>query len=267
MTTTSPPKSKRAVPECPPFRTSLSDADITESGRALFSLGEKCCVEGGKIRPANPWYRAETQRNGRFKVASRAAPLEWCGSPAEIPPRAVGVQLVAPNGRANHRFIPVRKANSNSRRCKSGSYTLRIPTPRPHSSPNRRDSVSINGATKLDRPIALERVRRLRDNLPASPALEISAQQRGRSCGNLPGTAEEKAMLQEEIAPDAISWQQDFSGIVYDEHSWSLIVDRMIAFQRYSDDCSSQQANVLRRTPEYNILVKFPFASPRSGWK
>ncbi len=78
----------------PAFRTSLSDADITDL-RAYFHSG-KCCVEG-ENPPANPWYRAETQKwpvqsgltggaTGMVRIASGDSP------------EGVGVQLVAPNG-------------------------------------------------------------------------------------------------------------------------------------------------------------------------
>ena len=78
----------------PAFRTSLSDTDIADLV-AYFHSG-KCCVEG-ENPPANPWYRAETQKwpvqsgltggaTGTVRIASGDSP------------EGVGVQLVAPNG-------------------------------------------------------------------------------------------------------------------------------------------------------------------------
>src|SRR6202163_4363934 len=52
-------KIKEGGPGMPSFRTSLSDSDIADL-RAYFHSA-KCCVEG-ENPPANPWYRAETQK-------------------------------------------------------------------------------------------------------------------------------------------------------------------------------------------------------------
>src|ERR1700719_4051654 len=52
-------KIREGGPGMPAFRTSLSDADISDL-RAYFHSG-KCCVEG-ENPPANPWYPAETQK-------------------------------------------------------------------------------------------------------------------------------------------------------------------------------------------------------------
>jgi streptogramin lyase len=106
----------------------------------------------------------------------------------------------------------------------AGSYTLRVATPVPFK-PYRRDSVSIEGATKLE-DIVLERVGDS-DNLPASPALE-SQLSGAEILWNVPGTAEEKATLQKNCS-GCHSWQQIFRSH-YDQHGWSLIVDRMMHF-------------------------------------
>ena len=106
-------------------------------------------------------------------------------------------------------------------KMQAGTYTLRIPTPREFK-PYRRDSVEINGATKLD-DIVLERVSKT-DALPATP--EIETQLSGAELlWNLPGTAEEKAIFQKDCSA-CHSWQQVFRNR-YDERSWGLIVDRM----------------------------------------
>ena len=131
----------------------------------------------------------------------------------------------------------------------AGSYTLRIPTPVPFK-PYRRDAVSINGATKLDE-IVLERVADS-DNLPASPVLE-SQLSSAEILWNLPGTAEEKAMLQKNCS-GCHSWQQIFRNR-YDEHSWGLIVDRMMHFSGTAIAVRNKPMSA--PDPEYNILVKF----------
>src|SRR5207302_11214086 len=52
-------KIKRGGPGMPAYRNTLSDADIADL-RAYFH-SEKCCVEG-ENPPANPWYRAQTNK-------------------------------------------------------------------------------------------------------------------------------------------------------------------------------------------------------------
>src|SRR5258708_5184099 len=228
----------------PAFRTSLSDADIADL-RAYFHSG-KCCAEG-ENPPANPWYRAETQKwpvqsgltggaTGMVRIASGDSP------------EGVGVQLVAPNGVRTTVYTNA-EGKFEFPKMQAGSYTLRIPTPVPFK-PYRRDSVSINGATKLD-DILLERVADS-DNLPASPALE-SQLSSAEILWNLPGTAEEKAMLQKNCS-GCHSWQQIFSNR-YDEHSWSMIVDRMMHFTGTAIAVRNKPMSA--PDPEYNILVKF----------
>jgi streptogramin lyase/mono/diheme cytochrome c family protein len=228
----------------PAFRTSLSDADISDLV-AYFHSG-KCCVEG-ENPPANPWYRAETQKwpvqygltggaTGMIRIASGDSP------------EGVGVQLIAPNGIRTTVYT-----NADGKfefpKMQAGSYILRIPTPVPFK-PYRRDSVSINGATKLD-DIVLERVADS-DNLPATPVLE-SQLSSAEILWNLPGTAEEKAMLQKNCS-GCHSWQQIFRNR-YDEHSWSLIVDRMMHFTGTAIAIRNKPMSA--PDPEFNILVKF----------
>ena len=110
----------------PSFRTSLSDADISDLV-AYFHSG-KCCTEG-ENPPANPWYRAETQKwpvqsglaggaTGMVRIASGDSP------------EGVGVQLVAPNGVRTTVYT-----NADGKfefpKMQAGSYTLRIATPVP----------------------------------------------------------------------------------------------------------------------------------------
>ena len=245
-------KIKEGGPGMPAFRTSLSDADIADL-RAYFHSG-KCCVEG-ENPPANPWYRAETHKwpvqsgltggaTGMVRIASGDSP------------EGIGVQLIAPNGVRTTVYT-----NADGKfefpKMQAGYYTLRIPTPVPFK-PYRRDAVSINGATKLD-DIVLERVAES-DNLPASPALE-SQLSSAEILWNLPGTAEEKAMLQKNCS-GCHSWQQIFRNR-YDEHSWSLIVDRMMHFAGTAIAVRNQ-ANV-RAGPRIQYPRQVPFASSRPG--
>src|SRR6266481_5628501 len=78
----------------PAFRTSLSDADITDLV-AYFHSG-KCCVEG-ENPPANPSYQAETHKwpvqSGLNGGATGLVRIKSGDSP-----EGVGVQIVAPGG-------------------------------------------------------------------------------------------------------------------------------------------------------------------------
>src|SRR5712691_11333416 len=237
-------KIKEGGPLMPAFRTSLSDGDIADL-RAYFHPG-KCCVEG-ENPPANPWYRAETQKwsvqsgltggaTGMVRIASGDSP------------EGVGVQLVAPNGVRTTVYTNA-EGKFEFPKMQAGSYTLRIPTPVPFK-PYRRDSVPINGATKLD-DISLERVADS-DNLPSSPALE-SQLSSAELLWNLPGTAEEKATLQKNCS-GCHSWQQILRNR-YDEHGWSLIVDRMMHFSGTA--IAVRNRAMSDPDPEYTLLVKW----------
>ena len=237
-------KIKEGGPGMPSFHTSLSDADISDL-LAYFHSG-KCCVEG-ENPPANPWYRAETKKwsvqNGLAGGATGMVRIASGDSP-----EGVGVQLIAPNGVRTTVYT-----NADGKfefpKMQAGSYILRIPTPVPFK-PYRRDAVSIDGATKLV-DIVLERVADS-DNLPASPELE-SQLSSAEILWNLPGNAEEKAMLQKNCS-GCHSWQQIFRNR-YDEHSWGLIVDRMMHFSGTAIAVRNKPMSA--PDPEYNILVKF----------
>ena len=212
-------KIKEGSPVMPAFKFSLSDADIADL-LAYFRSG-KCCADG-ENPPLNPSYQAETQKwavqSGLNGGASGVVRIKSGDSP-----EGVGVQLVAPN-RVRTTVYTDAAGKFEFPKMQAGSYTLRIATPVPFK-PYRRDSVSIEGATKLE-DIVLERVADS-DNLPASPALE-SQLSGAEILWNVPGTAEEKATLQKNCS-GCHSWQQIFRSH-YDEHGWSLIVDRMMHF-------------------------------------
>ena len=212
-------KIKEGGPGMPAFKNSLSDTDIGDL-QAYFHSG-KCCADGENA-PANPWYRAETQKwpvqSGLTDGATGIVRIKSGDSP-----EGVGVQIVAPNDIRTTVYTDA-AGRFEFPKMQAGSYTLRIATPVPFK-PYRRDSVLIDGGTKLE-DIVLERVANS-DNLPASPELE--AQLSGAELlWNLPGTAEEKATLQKNCS-GCHSWQQIFRSR-YDQHGWSLIVDRMMHF-------------------------------------
>jgi streptogramin lyase/cytochrome c5 len=235
---------KKGSPGMPSFGTTLSDADIADL-RTYIKEG-KCCVEG-ENPPANPWYRAETHKwpvqselsggaTGSVRVASGDSP------------EGVGVQLIAPNGVRTTVYT-----NGEGRyefpKMQAGVYTLRIPTPLVFK-PYRRDSVEIDGPTKLDE-IVLERVSQT-DDLPPTP--EIESQLSGAELlWNLPGTGVEKATFQRACSP-CHEWQQVLRNR-YDERSWGLIVDRMMHYS------GTALAIRLKNTPnpdeDYNTIVKW----------
>ena len=237
-------KIKGGGPGMPAFRHSLSDADIADL-RAYLRSGN-CCVEG-ENPPANPWYRAQTQKwpvqSGLNGGATGVVRITSGDSP-----EGIGVQLVAPNGVRTTIYTDA-AGRFEFPRMQPGSYTLRISTPVPFK-PYRRDAVSINGAAKLD-DIVLERVADS-DNLPSSPALQ-SQLSGAEILWNVPGTGEEKATLQKRCS-GCHSWQQIFRSR-YDEHGWSLIVDRMMHFSGTA--IAVRNRALADAEPEYTLLVKW----------
>jgi streptogramin lyase/mono/diheme cytochrome c family protein len=237
-------KIKDGGPAMPAFRSSLSDADIADL-LAYFQSG-KCCVEG-ETPPANPFYRAETHQwpvpSGLTGGATGVVRIKSGDSP-----EGVGVQLIAPSGVRTTVYTDA-AGKFEFPRMQAGSYTLRIATPVPFK-PYRRDSVSIEGTTRLP-DIVLERVAES-DSLPASPELE-SQLSGAEILWNLPGTAEEKAMLQKNCS-GCHSWQQIFRSR-YDEHGWRLIVDRMMHFSGTA--IAVRNRAMSDPDPEAALLVKF----------
>src|SRR5579863_6358713 len=175
----------------PAFKFSLSDTDIADL-RAYFHSG-KCCADG-ENPPLNPAYKAATQKwpvqSGLNGGATGMVRIKSGDSP-----EGVAVQLVAPSGVRTTVYTDG-AGKFEFPKMQAGSYILRIPTPVPFK-PYRRDSVSINGTTKLE-DIVLERVSDT-DNLPASPELE-SQLSGAELLWNLPGTGEEKATLQKDCS-------------------------------------------------------------------
>ncbi|MGH9679129.1 MAG: c-type cytochrome, partial [Candidatus Acidiferrales bacterium] len=212
-------KIKEGGPGMPSFGATLTDNDINDL-ETYFKEG-KCCYEG-ENPPPNPWYTAETHpwpvqtglsggARGTVRVVSGDSP------------EGVGVQLVAPNGVRTTVYTNA-AGYYEFPKVKTGDYILRIPTPLLFE-PYRIDDVHIDGATKLD-DIVLDRVSNT-DGLPPTP--EVESQLSGAEVlWNVPGTAQEKALLQKDCS-GCHSWQQIFRNR-YDERSWGLIVDRMTQY-------------------------------------
>ena len=228
----------------PAFKFSLSDADIADL-QAYFHSG-KCCADG-ENPPLNPAYQAETKKwpvqSGLNGGATGLVRIKSGDSP-----EGIAVQLVAPNNVRTTVYTDG-AGKFEFPKMQAGSYTLRIATPVPFK-PYRRDSVSINGSAKLE-DIVLERVADT-DNLPASPELE-SQLSGAEILWNVPGTAEEKAMLQKNCS-GCHSWQQIFRSR-YDEHGWSLIVDRMMHFSGTA--IAVRNRAMSDPDPEYKLLVNW----------
>ena len=209
---------KKGGPGMPSFGTTLSDSDVKDVVSYLHS--DKCCVEGEHL-PANPWYRSETNKwtvqsglsggaTGIVRVASGDSP------------EGVMVQLIAPNG-VRTTVYTNEDGKYEFPKMQAGAYILRIANPLEFK-PYRRDSVQIDGATKLE-DIVLERIAKTRA-LPATP--EVEAQLSGEEIlWNLPGTVEEKEALHNTCALGCHSFQQIFKNR-YDERSWGVLVARML---------------------------------------
>jgi streptogramin lyase/mono/diheme cytochrome c family protein len=209
---------KKGGPGMPSFGTTLSNSDVADVVGYLHSA--KCCVEGEHL-PANPWYRSETNKwtvqsglsggaTGIVRVASGDSP------------EGVMVQLIAPNG-VRTTVYTNEDGKYEFPKMQAGSYILRIANPLEFK-PYRRDSVPIDGATKLEE-IVLERIAKTRA-LPATP--EVEAQLSGEEIlWNLPGTVEEKEALHNTCALGCHSFQQIFKNR-YDERSWGVLVARML---------------------------------------
>jgi streptogramin lyase/mono/diheme cytochrome c family protein len=209
---------KKGGPGMPSFGTTLSDADVKDVVSYLHS--EKCCVEGEHL-PANPWYRSETNKwtvqNGLSGGASGIVRVASGDSP-----EGVMVQLIAPNG-VRTTVYTNEDGKYEFPKMQAGSYILRIANPLEFK-PYRRDSVHIDGPSKLDE-IVLERIAKTRA-LPATP--EVEAQLSGEEIlWNLPGTVEEKEALHNTCALGCHSFQQIFKNR-YDERSWGVLVARML---------------------------------------
>jgi streptogramin lyase/mono/diheme cytochrome c family protein len=207
---------KNGGPGMPAFGTTLSDPDIADL-LAYIKEG-KCCIEGEEL-PPNPWYRAVAHRwPVQTAVAGGAKGIIRISSGDS--PEGIGVQLIAPNGVRTTVYTDV-EGKYEFPEMQAGTYTLRIPTPLTFK-PYRRDSVRIDGATKLNE-IVLDRVSKT-DSLPATA--QIRSQLSGAELlWNLPGTGEEKATFQKVCSP-CHEWQQILRNR-YDERSWTAIVDRM----------------------------------------
>jgi len=205
----------------PSFRTTLSDRDIAD---VLSYLRTGTCCRVEENPPANPWYRAAAQKwpvqsglSGGARGVVRTAKGELL--------EGVPVQLIAPNN-IRTTVYSNDKGNFEFPAMQSGSYTLRIATPREFK-PYRRDSVQIDASTKLE-DLVVERV----TNPPAEalPATrEIESYLSGvELLWNLPGTAQEKEAFRKGCGSSGCHSYQQILKNRYDERSWRVLVQRML---------------------------------------
>ena len=176
----------------------------------------------GENPPVNPWYQAETKKwsvqSGLTGGATGIVRIKSGDSP-----EGVGVQLIAPNG---VRTTVYTDADGQIRIPQDAGRLLHLA----HSHARPLQALPARfGFHRWRDEARRHRARAVADsdNLPASPALE-SQLSGAEILWNVPGTAEEKATLQKNCS-GCHSWQQIFRNH-YDEHGWSLIVDRMMHF-------------------------------------
>ena len=209
---------KNGGPGMPSFRTDMSDSDISDLVSYLH--GGKCCVEG-ENPPLNPWYQAAPKK-WPVPTGISGGPRGTVRTTGSDPTEGIMVQLIAPNSVRTTVY-----AQSDGRfefpQMQSGTYTLRIARSLQYK-PFRRDSVRIDGATKLE-DIVLERITPS-EMLPAVP--EIESQLSGAEMlWNLQGTAAEKQAFNKGCG--CHSYQQVFRNR-FDERSWRLIVNKMLHY-------------------------------------
>ncbi|MBI4460995.1 MAG: carboxypeptidase regulatory-like domain-containing protein [Acidobacteria bacterium] len=139
------------------------------------------------------------------------------------PIEGMGVQLISAKTAIRTTVYSDMEGRYEFPKLDAGVYTLRITRPLEYR-PYQNDSVSIDGATRLD-DIVLERVSN-NEYLPPTP--EILAQLAGVEwVMNLPGTGQEKRVFSIGCGFGCHSYQQIFRNR-YDEDGWRLILQRML---------------------------------------
>jgi streptogramin lyase/mono/diheme cytochrome c family protein len=215
---------KNGSPRMPSFSPNLSDADLADLLSYLRS--DKCCVEG-ENPPANPWYRASTQKwtmDLRDRSKLSGGPKGIVRATNGERPEGVGVQLIAPSG-VRTTVYTSEQGRYEFPQLPAGSYTLRIARPLEYKA-YLRNPVSIQGTNQLE-DIVLEPISNV-DLLPATP--EVYGQLSGAEwLWNLSGTAQEKATFHRACGSGCHSFQQVFRNR-HDERSWRLIVERMFHY-------------------------------------
>lgn len=221
-------KIRNGGPIMPAYRHSLSDADIADL--VAYIRSGDCCFEGEEP-PPNPRYLGSEPRAplaGRDNVGG--GPVGAVRNAQGIPLEGILVQLIAEETAIRTTVYSNAEGEYEFPALPAGRYTLRIARPLEFH-PYQRDSVRVetprNRSQEFD-DIVLERISET-ELLP--PTEEILSQLTGAEwIMNLPSTGEEKTVFKGSCGFGCHSYQQIFRNR-YDEHSWRLIVRRMIRYR------------------------------------
>ncbi len=219
-------KIRNGGPGMPGYRYSLSDRDIADL-LSYIREGE-CCFEGEEP-PANPRYRGVSGPNAALEGRNNlgGGPVGLVRNTDGEPLEGILVQLIAEQSAIRTTVYSDETGRYEFPKLPPGQYTLRIARPlefRPYQS----NSVRIDGDVRTMDEIVLGRVTES-ELLP--PTMEIASQLSGAEwILNLPSTGQEKAVFKGACGFGCHSYQQIFRNR-FDEHSWRLLVRRMIRYR------------------------------------
>ena len=219
-------KIRNGGPGMPGYRYSLSDRDIADL-LSYIREGE-CCFEGEEP-PANPRYRGVSGPNAALEGRNNlgGGPVGLVRNTDGEPLEGILVQLIAEQSAIRTTVYSDETGRYEFPKLPPGQYTLRIARPlefRPYQS----NSVRIDGDVRTMDEIVLARVTES-ELLP--PTMEIASQLSGAEwILNLPSTGQEKAVFKGACGFGCHSYQQIFRNR-FDEHSWRLLVRRMIRYR------------------------------------
>ncbi len=219
-------KIRNGGPGMPGYRYSLSDRDIADL--LSYIRDGECCFEGEEP-PANPRYRGVSGPNAALEGRNNlgGGPVGLVRNTDGEPLEGILVQLIAEQSAIRTTVYSDETGRYEFPKLPPGQYTLRIARPlefRPYQS----NSVRIDGDVRTMDEIVLERVTES-ELLP--PTMEIASQLSGAEwILNLPSTGQEKAVFKGACGFGCHSYQQIFRNR-FDEHSWRLLVRRMIRYR------------------------------------
>ncbi len=219
-------KIRNGGPGMPGYRYSLSDRDIADL-LSYIREGE-CCFEGEEP-PANPRYRGVSGPNAALEGRNNlgGGPVGLVRNTDGEPLEGILVQLIAEQSAIRTTVYSDETGRYEFPKLPPGQYTLRIARPLEFR-PYQRNSVRIDGDVRTMDEIVLERVTES-ELLP--PTMEIASQLSGAEwILNLPSTGQEKAVFKGACGFGCHSYQQIFRNR-FDEHSWRLLVRRMIRYR------------------------------------
>ncbi|MCZ6752475.1 MAG: carboxypeptidase regulatory-like domain-containing protein [Acidobacteria bacterium] len=219
-------KIRNGGPGMPGYRYSLSDRDIADL--LSYIRDGECCFEGEEP-PANPRYRGVSGPNAALEGRNNlgGGPVGLVRNTDGEPLEGILVQLIAEQSAIRTTVYSDETGRYEFPKLPPGQYTLRIARPLEFR-PYQRNSVRIDGDVRTMDEIVLERVTES-ELLP--PTMEIASQLSGAEwILNLPSTGQEKAVFKGACGFGCHSYQQIFRNR-FDEHSWRLLVRRMIRYR------------------------------------